>query len=301
MKVRIGIVTCNRREVLEKAIQSALSQSYADKEIVVADDASTDDTGSLAAKYPQVQWITNTERKGCIRARHELMMMPGADAYCSLDDDSWFLEDEGLAKAVKRLESDSTIGAIAFTIQDAASQETGTDGDVAWFIGCGHLVHLDPVRLTGGYGAFPGDYGCEEKDLSIRLIDQGYRIERMADIAVWHDKTFEARDVPRLHASGVCNDLAFDFLRCPLPLLFFYLPKKVISHLIFALKYALKKSGSLSSWDTTVRNTWGRAVFFRPYFTGISMFLKESKCIWALRSPVSPAAYRTFRAKASHS
>lgn len=299
MKVRIGIVTYNRREVLEKAIQSALAQTYADTEIVVADDASTDDTACLAEKYPQVKWITNAERKGCIRARHELMMLPGADAYCSLDDDSWFLDDDGLAKAVAKLQSDSSIGAIAFTIQDAATQEAGTDGDVAWFVGCGHLVQLDPVRSTGGYGAFPGEYGCEEKDLSIRLIDKGYRIERMADIAVWHDKTFEARDVPRLHASGVCNDLAFDFLRCPLPLVFFYLPKKIIGHLVFALKYALKEKSSLSNWDTTVRNTWGRAVFFRPYISGIAMFLKELKRMWSLRSPVSPAAYRSFRAKAA--
>ncbi|MEZ5330440.1 MAG: glycosyltransferase [Verrucomicrobiales bacterium] len=299
MKVRIGIVTYNRREVLEKAIQSALAQTYEPKEIVVADDASTDGTSSLAEKYPQVKWIMNSERKGCIRARNELMMLAGADAYCSLDDDSWFLDSDALAQAVARLQTDSTIGAIAFTIQDAATQGTAIAGDVAWFVGCGHLVQLKPVRETGGYGAFPGEYGCEEKDLSIRLIDQGYRIERMADIAVWHDKTFEARDVPRLHASGVCNDLAFDFLRCPLPLLFFYFPKKVIGHLAFAIKYSLKETRSLSAWDASVRNTWGRAVFFRPYLQGIGMFLKESRRLLTLRNPVSTAAYRSFRTKAA--
>ncbi|MEZ5326122.1 MAG: glycosyltransferase family 2 protein [Verrucomicrobiales bacterium] len=121
MKVRIGIVTYNRREVLEKAIQSALAQTYEPKEIVVADDASTDGTSSLAEKYPQVKWIMNSERKGCIRARNELMMLAGADAYCSLDDDSWFLDSDALAQAVARLQTDSTIGAIAFTIQDAAT------------------------------------------------------------------------------------------------------------------------------------------------------------------------------------
>ena len=298
MRVRIGIVTYNRRNVLEKAIRSALAQTYEDKEIVVADDASTDGTAELASKYPEVRWITNTERKGCIRARNELMMLKGADAYCSLDDDSWFLDDDGLAQAVAELESNPTIGAIAFTIQDAATTEPTPGGDVAWFVGCGHLVDLDPVRKTGGYGAFPGEYGCEEKDLSIRLIDQGYRIERMADIAVWHDKTFEARDVPRLHASGVCNDLAFDFLRCPLPLVFYYLPKKAIGHLGFALQYALKRSQSLSQWDTVVRGTWGRGVFFRPYFSGVGMFLKELGRMRTRRDPVSTEAYRSFRSKA---
>ena len=54
MKVRIGIITHNRREVLVKAIESAIAQTHEPKEIIVIDDASTDDTMGLAKQFPQV-------------------------------------------------------------------------------------------------------------------------------------------------------------------------------------------------------------------------------------------------------
>ena len=59
MKVLIGITTHNRAALLTKAIQSALDQDYPDKEVAVFDDASTDETITLKAHFPQVRWFHN--------------------------------------------------------------------------------------------------------------------------------------------------------------------------------------------------------------------------------------------------
>ena len=57
----------------------------------------------------------------------------------------------------------------------------------------------------------PGYYGSEEKDLSIRLVDKGYRVVFYKGVYVWHDKTSVARNLNKQHRSGVCNDLVFLF------------------------------------------------------------------------------------------
>ena len=47
-RVSVIIPACNRAEVLPRAIASVLNQTFTDYEIIVVDDASTDDTGSVA-------------------------------------------------------------------------------------------------------------------------------------------------------------------------------------------------------------------------------------------------------------
>ena len=45
------ITTHNRSNLLDRAINSVLSQSYIDLELVVVSDGSTDDTDELMKKY----------------------------------------------------------------------------------------------------------------------------------------------------------------------------------------------------------------------------------------------------------
>ncbi|MFA9213077.1 MAG: glycosyltransferase family 2 protein [Candidatus Methylacidiphilales bacterium] len=51
MLVSIAIITCNRREFLERAIESALTQTIQDLEIVIVDDGSSDGTREMMEAY----------------------------------------------------------------------------------------------------------------------------------------------------------------------------------------------------------------------------------------------------------
>lgn len=240
MKVLIGITSKNRAAILPKAITSALNQTYQNKEVWVFDDASIDDTRLLTDKFAEVKWIFSDAPKGYVYARNLLMNKPGFDLYCSLDDDSWFLNPHSLAEGVEILKEDPTIGALGFDmLSPDHPNPTDTKVDLKEtnnFIGCGHIIRLKAAREINFYTPNPGFYGTEEKDLSIRLVDKGYKVVFYKGVYVWHDKTPVARNLDKQHRSGVCNDLVFCYRRAPSVFLVPTIFWKIYKHLIFAVK-----------------------------------------------------------------
>ena len=276
MKVLIGITTYNRASILPKAIESALAQDYPDKEVVVFDDASTDDTPKLQAKFPQVKWFREEKNQGCLFARNFLMKETNADFYFSLDDDAWFLQGNEISQGVNILKEHLNVAALAYDIlspDNPTSQTINNPYPTSTFIGCGHLLRLSAVKEVDYYTPNPGFYGGEEKDLSMRLLDQNYEIWYLPGIHVWHDKTLLERDIPAQHRSGVCNDLVFAFRRCPIPMLLWLLPAKILSHLRFSLSYNL----------------------LQPCIAGIYKFFSIIPSLISTRNPVKEATFQEFR------
>jgi GT2 family glycosyltransferase len=274
--VVVGIATHNRADALRKAIQSALDQSHAPVRVAVIDDASTDNTPSLRYEFKTVSWQRWEPGQGCIRARNHMMLTGTEDYYVSLDDDAWFMRGDEIAVAVDYLERHPQAAVVAFDIlsPDRPRQATrGVRRSVAMFIGCGHVLRLSAVKELGGYAEFPGTYGAEEKDLCLRLIDSGYQIVKFDGLHVWHDKSSLARDIPRQHRSGVCNDLTLTLRRVPLALLLPVLAWKVPSHIAFALRTGL----------------------FRPCLQGFRDFALTAAAVWRGRSPVRLSSVARFR------
>ena len=240
--VLTGITSKNRKELLRKAIQSGLEQANVINKVAVFDDNSSDGTGELAGVYPQVDWHLSKEEKGYLYARNLFLQTTEADYYCSLDDDSWFLKQDALQKAVTYMDEHPVTGALAFRIltpespaSELAEQPEETVKATNNFIGCGHLLRVDAVRKVGRYTPNPGFYGGEEKDLCIRLMDAGYSIGYFPGVTIWHEKTAVARNQQKQHRSGVCNDLVFAFRRVPGWMLLPVLLYKFFSHFRFSL------------------------------------------------------------------
>jgi GT2 family glycosyltransferase len=235
MKVLIGITSKNRAKILPKAIESALMQTYANKEVWVYDDASTDDTYLLAQKYPQVNWIFSKDPNGYVYARNMFMQKKGFDLFCSLDDDAWFLEATAISQAVEIFRQDPSIGALGFDMVSPDYPELKEKRPSLLisnnFVGCGHIVNSKAAEKVNFYTVNPGFYGGEEKDLCIRLIDAGYTIVTFKGMYVWHDITAVGRSVAKQHQSGVCNDLVFFYRRTPLMFLVPVLAIQISKHL----------------------------------------------------------------------
>lgn len=95
MKVSVYIPTRNRRDRLGKAVNSVLSQSYQDIELIVVDDASNDQTfeylQQLAATDNRVRVLVNQVSQGAPICRNRAIMASAGDFVTGLDDDDEFL------------------------------------------------------------------------------------------------------------------------------------------------------------------------------------------------------------------
>ncbi|MGH8461590.1 MAG: glycosyltransferase family 2 protein [Stenotrophobium sp.] len=101
-KVSVVLPTYNRADTLGRAIQSVLAQSYADLELIVVDDASTDATPQVVAGFrdPRVRYLPSRERLGVSRARNLGIGNSSGELIAFQDsDDEWRVEK--LAKQVQ--------------------------------------------------------------------------------------------------------------------------------------------------------------------------------------------------------
>lgn len=106
--VSVVVPTYNRGERLAQTIESVLNQRYRDLELVVVDDASTDDTEETVREFDdsRVRYVSHRTNRGGAAARNT-----GIDAsdgtYVAFldDDDEW--HPEKLERQVARLEESS--------------------------------------------------------------------------------------------------------------------------------------------------------------------------------------------------
>ena len=92
--VSIGVPTCGRARLLERALKALLAQDYPHTEIIISDNASTDDTPALCARlrrqHPNVRHIRHPKRTpspanfGAVLAAAE-----GLYFMWAADDDEW--------------------------------------------------------------------------------------------------------------------------------------------------------------------------------------------------------------------
>jgi glycosyltransferase involved in cell wall biosynthesis len=103
-KVSIIVPTRNRKDWLRQALRSARDQTWTDKEIVVVDEASTDDTlAMLAAEYPEARVVRHEAARGPSAARNSGVAAATGSWILFLDDDDVLHPEhiEALVKASK--------------------------------------------------------------------------------------------------------------------------------------------------------------------------------------------------------
>lgn len=276
MKVLVGIITRNRASLLPKAIRSALEQDYPNKEVVVLDIASTDDTPKLRDHFPQVKWIRSEARLGIPESRNLLMENTDAEFFFSLDDDAWFLQRDEIGIGIELMQTARNVAVAAYDIilpGDQAKIVRTAPHPTHLFIGCGHLLRLSAIRAVGYYARNPAVYGgSEETDLCLRLMAAGHEIMFLPGAHVWHERSDVGRDIFDQHRSNVCNDLVCATRRCPMPLLIAVLPGKVLNHFRFSI--AKRR--------------------FSSFAAGIWLFIRALPDVLRTRDPISQKVFREF-------
>ena len=90
------ITTHNRVDLLPRALDSVIAQSYPNMEIIVVDDGSVDETSELIKKYQRevpIRYVQIEQSVGAPRARNKGIEVAQGEFIAGLDDDDKWHED----------------------------------------------------------------------------------------------------------------------------------------------------------------------------------------------------------------
>lgn len=105
-KISVVIPTYNRSNLICKAIESVLAQTYIDFEIIVIDDGSTDNTRNVLLKYNSVIKYIVQKHSGPSAARNVGIRAAAGEYVCFLDADDMYLPEK-LETEIKGFRDDS--------------------------------------------------------------------------------------------------------------------------------------------------------------------------------------------------
>lgn len=196
--VSIVFLSWNRNEDLLSGLQHIAADDYPNLEIIVVDNGSHDGTPDRIAKhFPAVKLIALQDNIG-VAAYNKGFQAATGEYVLILDDDS-FPAHGALRRMAACFEADPLLGIVAFDVRsyssydDVCTTDSTGQGDIEaasarylmGFNGAGAGVRKQAFERAGYY---PDEFFLymNEMDLSLRVMDAGYRIASFADIVAYH-------------------------------------------------------------------------------------------------------------------
>ncbi len=218
-KVAVVILNWNGVKFLKKFLPSVIASTYANMEIIVADNASTDDSLLfLAVTYPHIKTIILNENFGFARGYNEALQQVQSDYYVLLNSDVE-VAPNWLEPMVQLCETDDTIAAcqpkiLAYNhkdtfeyagaaggwidrygypfsrgrVFDTCEKDKGQYNDatpVFWATGAALFIRTSDYHAMSGFDNFFFAH-MEEIDLCWRLQQAGKKIYVCPQSTVYH-------------------------------------------------------------------------------------------------------------------
>lgn len=185
--VSVVLPTYNRAGTLARAIQSVLAQTHQDLELIVVDDASSDETAKVVQRFhdPRLRYEPSAERLGVSRARNLGCGMARGEFIAFQDsDDEWRVEK--LAKQLQVLRDAGPAAVLVvcgdIVVNNYSSSYLGVDSAESSL----DITQMSVLRLPGAscwlarkaslleVGGFNEQLNCfEDWELSLRLSERG--------------------------------------------------------------------------------------------------------------------------------
>jgi GT2 family glycosyltransferase len=227
--ITIGIPSFNSARWLERAIESALGQSWPEKEVIVVDDGSTDDSPAIARRFGDRIQVIVTENRGGNHARNQALKASKGDWIQFLDADD-YLEPEKLTQQLAEtnggvnaevLYSPTWIEDLGKGTRDASPIDAHYDLYNQWLSWQlpqtgGALWRKPLLESLGGWKE--GQPCCQEHELYLRALQAGLRFRFAptphAVYRIWSEQTVCRRD-PRqvIHVRTQLMDALHDWMQ----------------------------------------------------------------------------------------
>lgn len=127
--VSIMMTTYNRASLISEAILSVLAQSYPQWELIILDDASSDNTAAVVASYARnderIVYLPTPKNLGITKNRNRGFAVAKGEYIAVLDSDDFWLNEDKLMRQVEFLEENpeySLIGTNAMVVDSVGKQ-----------------------------------------------------------------------------------------------------------------------------------------------------------------------------------
>jgi glycosyltransferase involved in cell wall biosynthesis len=277
--VSILIPTFNRSRWLVKAVRSALHQSYGDLEVVVCDNASTDNTKwlmqDIVAGDRRVRYARSAKNEGPIANWWRCLELARGHFCVILSDDDFFIDPDYVSDGMQRLQQ-SRAGLLVTDCILGASVNTATNLGLPEFVrGDDFFLHFwdGPYRIPVISCIFDSEIArrCDpfaDPDILYADIELWLKMMLLCDV-VYRSKPSVFY---RFHDSNIVHSLSFDAHRSNI---------RFIDRVYDFAKMHLERKEILDSW---------RSRMYRRYV--LSVFLGECR-----RKGISAESFAMFAAE----
>ncbi len=192
------ICTWNKAEELRANLDGLRAQTVPFESVVVVDNASSDDTHRMVAEeFPEVRLVAMPHSAYGACETFNIGFASAQTPLIAILDDDVVLPPEWLEKTTERLMREPESTAIVSTkvvepgmpasFKDAPS--VNRERYMSTFRGCGSLARAGAIREAGGYDERLYIYG-NERDLTCRLLNLGYRVLQYPGVETFHRQPF---------------------------------------------------------------------------------------------------------------
>jgi GT2 family glycosyltransferase len=218
--IKSSVLICSRNggAKLQRMLQSLRTQNAEIDEIILLDDGSDP---PLPNPGGEMKLIRHEQSRGYINSRNELARQARNEFMFFLDDDIVLDDVSAIKTAVEMMAADSMIGAVAYkqrapdgTVPDVQPVYGGEIRQIANYFGWAHLIRRSAWERVGPFVEF-FQYGYEEAEFSLRLLDAGYKVVGNPRLFVIHDVSDGSKNLPRRHFTNMRNVLLTCLLRYP--------------------------------------------------------------------------------------
>jgi hypothetical protein len=189
-KISIIIACYNDHEYIEKAVQSALDQTYLNKEIIIVDDGSNAKTKAILKKLePKINLLITQENQGTCSARNTGINLATGEFILILDSDDYY-EATFCQKAIQTFQNNSSVKIVTcysnwFTVKGKSVIFKPEGGDLKNFLinngALSVMFKRSEFLVAGGYDKRM-DRGYEDWEFYLRLLKNGGKAEVIPEV-----------------------------------------------------------------------------------------------------------------------
>ena len=195
LSIAVIIANRNNARFLPQCLDSVFSQTLRPAEVVVVDDASTDNSREIILEYAhsyKIKWIFNDTRLGVAASRHKAIEQSESEYITTLDADDFYQSPQKFAEEARVITENPGGGRIAFS----DVMRVGMKGEPLFLVSSKRRIREGDLSIFIQHlrGFIPRDYLVSRADYfsaggfnpSLRLYEDWDLKIRLSQRCTWH-------------------------------------------------------------------------------------------------------------------